>query len=140
MIQSPLRIVNAETPDAPPIVNQEDPEEVFMHPALTMNNMFTNRRQRREAIHEYNRIVPHLPDYFTLFVNDLFDPALDIVSYEDLYRYHLNNYAQSVAWINANIKPKLWTVDPKYFALELNPDHGDATFYKSIFFPRRHEI
>jgi hypothetical protein len=79
-----------------------------------------NRQERRAMEKEYDSIIKHLLNTECNFLNQLFSED-DGNSYEDLYTFYHNQYANNAKYANNVVKPRFVDINEFYFCDTYKP-------------------
>jgi hypothetical protein len=89
--------------------------------AIQRRYEITNRKERRPAEKEYQRIVEIIYGVEYNFHLNLFQAEETSHTYKDIYEFYHNQYNNNVMYIITKIKPKFWSLDKAAFSRKFRP-------------------
>ncbi len=89
--------------------------------AIERRYEITNRRERRPAEKEYQRIVEIVLTVEQNFHINLFQSEHTSHTYKDVYEFYHNQYVNNVMYIITKMKPKFWSLDKAAFSRKFRP-------------------
>jgi len=116
----------AKEQESKPEVSTTGEEQIMYHYGLVeeaIERMYqiNNRKERRPAQREYEKIVEVVYEVEVSFINDVFKSEHTDLTYQQVYEFYHNKYVNNVMYIVTKLKPKFWKLDRAAFSRKFRP-------------------
>lgn len=89
--------------------------------AIERMYQINNRKERRPAQREYEKIVEVVYEVEVSFINDVFKSEHTDLTYQQVYEFYHNKYVNNIMYIVTKLKPKFWKLDRAAFSRKFRP-------------------